>query len=80
MEDHFLIITFKKNQPFTSYLDLEEVLWTQPSLLLLKNTIVIKKYAENVMQLYHSRLLTVERENADIAIKLDLKRNQRIDR
>jgi hypothetical protein len=79
MEDLFLIITFKKNQPFTLYLDLEEVLWTQLLLLLLKNTIVIKKYAENVMQLSHSKLPTVERENADIAIKLDLKRNQRID-
>ena len=80
MEDLFLITTSKKNQPFTSYLDSEEVLWTQLSLLLLKNTIVIKKYAENVMQPFHLKLPTVERENAGIAIKLDLKRNQRIDR
>lgn len=32
------------------------------------------------MQPYHSRPLTAERESAVIAINLDLKRNQRIDR
>ena len=80
MEDLFLITISKKNQPSTSSLDLEEVLWIQPSLRLLRNTIVIKKYAENVMQLFHLKLPTVERENVDTAIKLDLKRNQRIDR
>jgi hypothetical protein len=80
MEDLFPITISKKNQPSTCALDLEEVLWTQPSLQLLRNTTVIKKYAENVMQLFHLKLPTVERENVDIAIKLDLKKNQRIDR
>ena len=80
MEDHFLITTFKKNLLFTSFLDLEVVLWTQPSLPLLRNTIVIRKYAENVMPLFLLKQQTAERENADTAIKLDLKRSQRIDR
>ena len=55
------------------------MLWILPLLPLLRNTIVIRKFAENAMPPSHSKLPTAERENADTAINLDLKRNQRID-
>ena len=78
-EDLFLTTIFKKNQLSISSLDLEEVLWIQPSLPLLKNSTAIRKYAENAMPLFLLKPPTAERENAVTAIKSDLKRNQRID-
>ena len=79
MDAVFLTITSKKSQLFTSSSDWEEVLWIQPSLPLLKNSIAIRRSAENVMLLFLLRLLTVERESADIATNLDSRRNPRID-
>lgn len=79
MADHCPTTIFKKNQPSTQCLDSEVVLWTQPSLPLLRNLTAIRKCAENATLLSHSRLPTAERESAVTAIKSDLKRSQRID-
>ena len=79
MVDLSPIIIFKKSLLFTSFLDWEVVLWTPQSLQLPRNTTVIRKCAENAMQLYPWKPQTAERESAVTAIKLDLKRNQRID-
>ena len=70
---------FKKSLLFTSFLDWEVVLWTPQSLQLPRNTTAIRKCAENAMLLYPWKPQTAERESAVTAIKLDLKRNQRID-
>jgi len=79
MDAVFPTTTSKKSQLFTSSSDWEEVLWIQPSLLLLKNSIATRRSAENAMLLFLLRLLTVERESADTAINLDSRRNPRID-
>ena len=72
-------ITSKKSPLFTSSSGLEEVSWIPPSLLSLKNSTATRRYAENATPLSPSRLLTVERENADTLTNSDLKRNPRID-
>jgi hypothetical protein len=44
------------------------VLWSQQLKHLLKNIIVKKKFAENVMQDFQSKQLIVEKENVGIQI------------
>jgi ubiquitin len=79
MEEAYLTTTSKKSLPFTSSSDLEEVSWIPQSLPSLKNSTATRKFAENATPLSPLRLLTAERENADILTNSDLKRNPRID-
>jgi hypothetical protein len=78
-EEVFPTTTSKRSQPSTSSSDLEEVLWIPPSLPLLKNSTATRRYAENAMPLFPSRLPTAERESADTATNLDSRRSQRTD-
>jgi ubiquitin len=66
-EEVFPTTTFKRSLPFTSYSDLEEVLWIPPSLPSPRSSTATKKFAENATQPSPLRLLTAERESADTA-------------
>jgi hypothetical protein len=79
MEEAYPTTTFKKSQPSISYSDSEEVLWIPPSQPSPKNSTATRRSAENAMLLFLLKLLTAERENADILTNLDSKRNPRID-
>ena len=78
-EEAYPTTTFKKSQPSISYSDSEEVLWIPPSQPSPKNSTATRRSAENAMLLFLLKLLTAERENADILTNLDSKRNPRID-
>lgn len=79
MADLFPTITFRRNQLFTWFSDLEEVSWIPPSPLSPRKIIVKRKSAENAMPLSHLRHRTAVRENAATLTNLDSRRSLKID-
>jgi len=78
-EEVFPTTTSKKSPPSTSSSDSEEVLWTPPSPLSLKNSTATRKFAGSATLPSPSRPQTAERESADILTNSDSRRNPRID-